>query len=56
MTNQNYPTKSIRKRNQRISLLRQRMIEDMQLSGLSPNTQDRCAPRRLVDNTNMFML
>lgn len=41
MNDQNYTTKSIQKRNQRISPLRQRMLEDMQLRGLSPNTQTR---------------
>lgn len=43
MTNQNYTTKSTRKGNRQISPLRQRMIEDMQLYGLSPTTQDRYA-------------
>lgn len=37
----NYTTKSISKKRQRRSPLRQRMIEDMQLNGLSPKTQER---------------
>jgi hypothetical protein len=37
----NYTTKSSSKKRQRRSSLRQRMIEDMQLNGLSPKTQER---------------
>lgn len=41
MTKQNFTKKSTQKGSPRISRLRQRMIEDMQLRGLSQNTQSR---------------
>lgn len=41
MTNQNFTTKSIQKESPRISPLRQRMLDDMKLRGLSQNTRSR---------------